>query len=317
MRLVCVVLFALSCGGREDEAETSPLGVSAQALDTDLDGLDDAWELSYFGNLSQTATADFDGDGMTNAEEQTHGFNPALDDGLGDADGDRYPNVFEVRGGSDPNSSASTPSATYTVNASGGGTQTTISAALGAANVANGSYQIIAIAAGTYTGSANYRVTGAATKPKLLFIGLAGAAKTVIDGGQADWGWSVLNTAVIASLTFQKTWQGVWIDAPSKEVRLVDLVVRDNGPTTQYAAGVQVHAAAKVSIVGCTFFENAGMTLAKQIYFNAGSDTLTNTAVSATNVTGTMLAKSASASMAIQHSFVKGQALTGSGNLAG
>jgi pectin methylesterase-like acyl-CoA thioesterase len=92
------------------------------------------------------------------------------------------------------------------VNGAGGGTHTTISAALSAANVANGAYQIIGIAPGVYTGVPNLRdVTISSTKPKLLFIGLQGAAKTIIDGGQVNAGWMIQNSAVISSLTFRKT----------------------------------------------------------------------------------------------------------------
>lgn len=59
---------------------------------------------------------------------------------------DRYPDVFEVRKGSDPNDQSSIPTATYVVNGAGGATHTTISAALSAANVSNGANQIIGIA---------------------------------------------------------------------------------------------------------------------------------------------------------------------------
>lgn len=45
--------------------------------DNDNDGLPDAWELAYFGNLNQTATGDFDGDGVMNIDEYLEGTNPA------------------------------------------------------------------------------------------------------------------------------------------------------------------------------------------------------------------------------------------------
>src|SRR5439155_6261648 len=38
-------------------------------IDSDGDGLPDSWELTYFGNLNQTATGDFDGDGISNLQE--------------------------------------------------------------------------------------------------------------------------------------------------------------------------------------------------------------------------------------------------------
>jgi hypothetical protein len=45
-------------------------------VDTDGDGLPDSWETLYFGNLNQTASGDFDGDGVTNLQEYLEGRNP-------------------------------------------------------------------------------------------------------------------------------------------------------------------------------------------------------------------------------------------------
>lgn len=48
------------------------------AEDTDADGLADDWELRYFGTTTATTgAADWDGDGMSNAAEQTAGTDPA------------------------------------------------------------------------------------------------------------------------------------------------------------------------------------------------------------------------------------------------
>jgi Big-like domain-containing protein/IPT/TIG domain-containing protein/carboxypeptidase family protein/beta-propeller repeat-containing protein len=45
-------------------------------VDSDGDGLPDWWELQYFGNLSQGANDDPDGDGRTNLQEYQQGRNP-------------------------------------------------------------------------------------------------------------------------------------------------------------------------------------------------------------------------------------------------
>jgi len=45
--------------------------------DTDNDGLPDAWEMMFFGNLAQAGDDDTDGDGLTNLQELTAGTNPA------------------------------------------------------------------------------------------------------------------------------------------------------------------------------------------------------------------------------------------------
>ena len=44
--------------------------------DSDQDGLPDWWEMKYFGNLNQTATGDYDGDGNNNLWEYQHGVDP-------------------------------------------------------------------------------------------------------------------------------------------------------------------------------------------------------------------------------------------------
>lgn len=46
--------------------------------DTDHDGLPDAWELLWFGDLTQTGTVDTNGDGVTNAEEYQRGRDPLV-----------------------------------------------------------------------------------------------------------------------------------------------------------------------------------------------------------------------------------------------
>ena len=43
---------------------------------SDGDSLPDAWELDHFGNLDQTGDDDFDGDGLTNAQEYLNGTDP-------------------------------------------------------------------------------------------------------------------------------------------------------------------------------------------------------------------------------------------------
>ncbi|HEU5068888.1 MAG TPA: hypothetical protein VFV96_00565 [Verrucomicrobiae bacterium] len=47
------------------------------SLDGDADGLPDAWERQYFGNLDATAADDPDGDWLTNWQEYTNGSNPS------------------------------------------------------------------------------------------------------------------------------------------------------------------------------------------------------------------------------------------------
>jgi hypothetical protein len=46
-------------------------------LDSNGNGIPDWWEMQYFGNLNQTATGDYDGDGVDNLDEYLEGTNPA------------------------------------------------------------------------------------------------------------------------------------------------------------------------------------------------------------------------------------------------
>jgi hypothetical protein len=315
-----VALALLSCSGEEgrdsDSEARERLGSVKQAItDTDSDGMDDDWENTHFGTLSRTGSGDFDSDGMTDLEEYVHDLDPTVNDAFDDADGDRYPNVFEVRNSADPNDSGSVPSATFTVNGAGGGTHTSVSAAVNAASLTNGAYQIIAIAPGVYTAGAN-DISLTTSKPKFLIIGLEGAAKTIIDGGGTPdtWGWAIGNAAVISSLTFRR-WSGaLGVTASGHEIRFVDLIVRDNG-NPWWPAGIHIDQAAKVYVVGSTFVDNVGGSSYGQIYANA-STTVLNTVVWGQG-TGSMLTKNTGVTLVTNHCLVKGQTLTGTGNLAG
>ncbi len=89
---------------RDSDADTSAGGTEAQGVntenplnlrldqgadivlldpDSDSDGLPDWWEIEHFGDLTQTATGDPDGDTLDNTAEYLHDLNPA------DADTDR------------------------------------------------------------------------------------------------------------------------------------------------------------------------------------------------------------------------------------
>jgi alpha-tubulin suppressor-like RCC1 family protein len=54
-----------------------PQQVGLGLLDTNQNGMDDRWEMEYFGNLDQGAGADFDGDGISNLQEYLQGTDPS------------------------------------------------------------------------------------------------------------------------------------------------------------------------------------------------------------------------------------------------
>ncbi len=67
----------------EEAATVVDIGLHYIA-DSDGDGLSDAWELKYFGNLNQTASGDGDEDGLANLQEYQLGTNPTNWDTDGD-----------------------------------------------------------------------------------------------------------------------------------------------------------------------------------------------------------------------------------------
>ena len=73
----------------------SGVGVEAWAADTDQDGLEDGWELQYFGNLDQGGQGDPDNDTLTNVDEQRLGGDPTKID----TDGDFLRDAEEVAAG--------------------------------------------------------------------------------------------------------------------------------------------------------------------------------------------------------------------------
>ena len=58
--------------GVSDSDDSNP----ASSTDSDADGLPDDWENHWFGDLDETAAADYDGDGNTNLQEYQMGTDP-------------------------------------------------------------------------------------------------------------------------------------------------------------------------------------------------------------------------------------------------
>lgn len=293
-------------------------GANPLLSDTDGDGLSDGDEVTTHG--TDPSKSDTDGDDMPDGWEIAHGLLPLVKDGFADKDGDRYPNVFEHAYGTDPNDAVSQPTPAIVVAGGGGGTHTSISAAVDAADVVNGAYQIIGIAPGVYRGAANLSsVYVTSLKPKLLLIGLEGAAKTTLDGGGVRAGWTITtpNTVVVASLTFQNVVTALSVTTVANEVYAVDLLMKDNKVSAVPGASIYTNAGATLHVVGSTFLDNVGV--AQQIYVGFGAIHLRNSVVWGRGAGAGPMLVAAGATLTADHSLVKGLDLSGAGagNLAG
>jgi len=120
---------------QEETANSNPNNGSSIPGDVDGDGFSDSVEMTYFGNLDQTPSGDFDGDyannaveinasksptnasqwpdsdadGMCDAWETARGLNVGLDDSLDDLDADGSSNYDEFLAGSNPGDAAWKP----------------------------------------------------------------------------------------------------------------------------------------------------------------------------------------------------------------
>ena len=74
-------------------AEVSLKGVLT--ADPDGDGLDDAWEMRYFGSFEQMGSDDYETDGLNNQDEFELGGDPTV----ADTDGDGMPDAWEAQYG--------------------------------------------------------------------------------------------------------------------------------------------------------------------------------------------------------------------------
>ncbi|WP_050024902.1 right-handed parallel beta-helix repeat-containing protein [Verrucomicrobium sp. BvORR034] len=237
-------------------AQEYTFGSNPAVADTDADGLNDGGELTAGTDPWDT---DSDDDGIADGYEVSKALNPLnYQDALEDKDGDRIPNLYEFIRATDANSAASKPAADYTVNPAGGGTHTTITAAITAAKAGVNDCRIILVKPGTYT-EAMLDLSG----KRIMLMGEQGASPPVISSNlTSSCITAKISGVVIDGLVFTHNvlyfsgWSGIHVDTPGyrSQVRLVNCVVRDN----PCASGGVILAGGEVLVDHCTVVNNRG-----------------------------------------------------------
>lgn len=87
-----------SSGSTYVSGDQTSINITLTDPDDDSDQLPDWWEMLYFGDLDETATSDFESDGLNNLSEYLIGTNP----NDADSDGDLMGDGTEIARGEDP-----------------------------------------------------------------------------------------------------------------------------------------------------------------------------------------------------------------------
>ena len=142
--------------------------------DFDNDGLHDVLEVRIYGTI--VGNQDTDSDAMLDGEEVANSLNPLINDAMLDLDGDRYPNIYELRNtNGNLGEIQNRPKATYNVPTDYGTLQSAIDAVVDP-------YSIILVEPGTYLGTGNPDFTINNDDVPLMIISKEDAASTILDG---------------------------------------------------------------------------------------------------------------------------------------
>ncbi len=93
-----VMVFNRALGEADRKDVEASIGRRYGLLDSDGDGLNDAWEMANFGTLARDGTGDWDGDGLSDRAEYLQGTSPRNRD----TDGDGFSDGYEIAHGRDP-----------------------------------------------------------------------------------------------------------------------------------------------------------------------------------------------------------------------
>lgn len=238
-------------------------GTNPLLADTDNDGLNDSGEIASGTNPFNN---DSDADGMLDGKEVLYGLSPLDDsDALEDMDGDRIPNAFEIGHNTLPNSAASVPLPSITVDQLlvGNETQTakkTIMAAVASPDQPPNGYQIIRVKPGTYTETVTIDST---TSRKVLLLGDLGVNMPVISSVTNNSLWILQSNAVIDGFWIRRNIANntsnrgiqVTMDAFSDQCRFINC--RITGYTASTASVINIDKG-RATVAHCTIMDNSG-----------------------------------------------------------
>lgn len=279
--------------------------------DPDGDGLTN---LEEFHQKTLPGDDDSDDDNMTDGWEVAGGLNPLLDDAYGDADVDRYPNVFEFAGGSGVNDSESFPVANFIVDrevSPSGNIYSNFQAAL--TQVAE-DYSIVKVRPGVYAGTGNAELTISGTHP-ILLIGESGARKTILDGS----GWQTLlnlsGRTVVDGITFRlaKAEDGGAVRIEEGNHAFINCVFNEN-TAFPGSGGAILQISGSTSVFHSTFNRNASSGDGASVSVESGPFVISKSILWSSG-TSAEIAHSGSGNVVVTDSIIRG-GFPGPGNSA-
>ena len=196
--------------------------------DSDNDGLSDGSEVNVYS--TDPLNPDTDNDGIIDGLEVANNLNPLIDDALNDVDGDRYPNIFEVLKGSNPQDAQSLPLADAVIDPDNGNYPTIQSGI----DMVSDDYDIVLVKAGTYS----ERLSVSST-PFFLLIGEQGAFNTIVDARGIGRALNLSSKVVISGLTFTggvENGGGIFVGALDKTSHIQSCIIQDNNSDESFGA---------------------------------------------------------------------------------
>lgn len=259
------------------------------------------------------SVADTDADGMTDAFEVLHGLDPYYDDAYEDADGDRYPNIYEFARGSDPSDAESVPVADYIAEAGAtpvGNVYATIQAAL---DQVSADHRIVQIRDGVYSGSGNVNLTVSGSHP-VLILSERGAAYVAIDGSGTT---GLINTAGNVVLDGLSLWngsatEGGAIHSAGGSLLVINCVFSGNH-AVQNGGGIHQEAG-RTTVIHSTFLDNTAGTAGSAIYAEAGEASVMKSILWNSGTTVEIGSSGTAVPITVEDSVVRG-GFPGSGNI--